>query len=119
MAYLDGSVGPLDAPEAVRWLTKAAEAGVPEARLNLGLLCLEGRPGIVRDLAQGRWLRAAAKSGNFCAEYNLGVLYNTGLGVALDGKEAQKWFHRALSHVGPNGTLADVARSCGAGPDAR
>jgi TPR repeat protein len=74
----------------------------------------------MRDFALGRrWLTAAAKRGNPCAEYNLGVLYNTGLGVAVDAKEAQKWFRRAVSHVGQNGTMADLARSCGSGPDAR
>jgi TPR repeat protein len=46
-------------------------------------------------------------------------LYNAGLGVASGTKEAQKWFRRAASHAAPNGTLADVAQSCGTGPDAR
>jgi len=119
MAYLNGTGGHEDAPGGIRWLLKAAEAGVPEAQHNLGLIYAEGRPGIMRDPALGRrWLTAAAKRGNPCAEYNLGVLYNTGLGVAVDAKEAQKWFRRAVSHVGQKGTMADLARSCGSGPDA-
>lgn len=40
-------------------------------------------------------VQKAAEQGDAMAQFNLGVMYNTGLGVAQDYKQAVAWFRKA------------------------
>jgi TPR repeat protein len=73
MMYRNGSVHfPQDVPEAWPWLLKAAEAGHPEAMLQIGQLMAWGYGG-PKDAAQGRqWLQRAKSLGLSEADTHLG-----------------------------------------------
>jgi len=61
LACRNGDGRPRDAAAAVRWLTRAAEGGVPEAMFTLSNMLAEGE-GVTPDaVAARRWLEAAAQ----------------------------------------------------------
>ena len=45
--------------------------------------------------AVNKWYSEAAEQGDADAQYNLGLMYDHGLGVAPDAKEAVKWYRLA------------------------
>lgn len=45
--------------------------------------------------AGARWIRAAAEQGETTAQYNLGMVYEHGMGVPVDSKEAARWYQAA------------------------
>jgi len=67
--------------QAVRWFTKAAEAGLPQAMFNLGALLDEG-PGVAAPdyPAAAGWYRRAADAGVGEAANNLSGMYTFGRG---------------------------------------
>ena len=76
------------------WLP-LAEAGMPEAQLNLGLLYQSGR-GVDIDLEQAfYWFDRAASEGLAEAHFNLGLMYFDGRGVERDHENAFKRFQSA------------------------
>jgi TPR repeat protein len=84
--------------EAVKWDRKAAEGGEPHAKVNLGLMLLDGR-GVEQNEIEGiKWLRAAAEDGIVDACMWLGQAYEKGSGaVQQDHIEALQWFLKAGS----------------------
>mmetsp|Transcript_27370 Transcript_27370/g.44552 ORF Transcript_27370/g.44552 Transcript_27370/m.44552 type:complete len:1085 (-) Transcript_27370:89-3343(-) len=51
-------------PDALKWITKSAELGFPEAQSMLGRLYVTGEEGVPVDMAKGRhWLERAAAQG--------------------------------------------------------
>ncbi len=97
--------------ETAYWLIKPlAEAGLPEAQLNLGLLYEKGQ-GVPQDYAEAlkwnrkaaeqgnakalEWFHKAAEQGNADAQFHLGLMYDKRLGVAQDYAEAVKWYREA------------------------
>ena len=74
---------------------KAAEQGLAEAQIVLGLMYARGE-GVAQDDKQAvAWYRKAAEQGNVDAQYNLGVKYEYGKGVAQDYKQAVAWYRKA------------------------
>jgi len=70
--------------QAVAWFTKGAEAGLPQARFNLGILLEEGTGVAAPDcLAAADWYRRAAETGHGRAANNLSVMYTVGRGWGL------------------------------------
>ena len=68
---------------AVKWLTKAAEAGLPNAMYNLGCMLDEGVGVAAPDCpAAAGWFRRAADAGVGEAAVNLCSLYTLGRGWA-------------------------------------
>jgi TPR repeat protein len=64
-----------DAPEAVKWLRKAAEQGDADSQVNLGNMYTDGAV-FPRDFAKAMKLyRKAAEQGNAMALHNLGLMY--------------------------------------------
>ncbi len=61
-------------------LLLAANANLPEAQNELGVLYLSGNLGAVDGPAAIAWLTRSAKNGNPQAQYNLGGLYERGMG---------------------------------------
>ena len=71
---------------------RAAEAGLPEAELNVAIMLDSGR-GVDRDAVQAAiWYARSATHGNRRAAYNLGQLYEAGEGVPLNLDVARAWF---------------------------
>jgi TPR repeat protein len=69
--------------QAVGWFTKGAEAGLPDARYDLGC-CLDEGEGVATPdcLAAADWYRHAADAGHGSAAHNLSTMYTLGRGRA-------------------------------------
>jgi TPR repeat protein len=81
--------------DAVAWYRRAAEAGSPEAQLELGTALYLGR-GTARDAASAaHWFREAAKAGDVGAMYLLASMYEQGDGVESDLRLARYWYATA------------------------
>ncbi|MCO5168849.1 MAG: hypothetical protein M9894_21125 [Planctomycetes bacterium] len=83
------------APDAVRWLRRAAEAGEPTAMWRLGTILRDGSHGAARDVEEGRrwWARAAAA------------------GVAEARAELTRWGEGgAVDEAAANGVDAEAGR---------
>ena len=67
--------------QAVEWLTKGAEAGLPKAMYNVGC-CLDAGKGVAAlDYpAAADWYRRAADAGLGDAAHNLSLMYSVGRG---------------------------------------
>lgn len=71
LCYANGNGVEVDLAEAVRWLRKAVERGLPEAQFNLGM-CLSRGVGVEKNVAEGAmWLNSAARQGDAEAEWIL------------------------------------------------
>lgn len=113
--WLAGAIGSLQAAEmtaaeAIRsgdyatartLLQPQADAGDPQAQLNLGLLYATGRGG-AKDLREAAaWYRRAAEQGLPAAQNNLANAYLQGLGVDVAPDEAARWLQRAAEQGDP------------------
>ncbi|MEJ5230578.1 MAG: caspase family protein [Geminicoccaceae bacterium] len=80
-----------DLPNAVGWYARAAEAGQPNAFINLGRLLREGGPGLPPDPDWAAyWLAAAAERGNIWGHVQLARLQLSGtLGAKEEGAAAR------------------------------
>ena len=86
------------------WLP-LAEAGMPEAQLNLGKLYQSGQ-GVDLDLEKAfYWFEQAASLGLAEAHLNMGVMYLEGLGVETDVNAALRGFQFAAEHDLARGTF--------------
>jgi len=73
--------------QAVEWLTKGAEAGLPMAMFNLGVQLDQGGGGAAPDYpAAAGWYRRAADAGDSDAAHNLSGMYTTGRGRVIEKK---------------------------------
>jgi TPR repeat protein len=86
-----------DYATALRLLKPLAEAGYPEAQINLGNMFFDGN-GVPLDYAESvKWYLLAADHGNTEAQIALGFLYKYGEAVRFDYVQAYKWFDLAGS----------------------
>jgi len=100
-----------DSESAIRLLHRAANAGLPGAQFDLGLLYEKGE-GVRRDPAEAAgWYRKAAEAGLPTAQTNLGLLYSVGRGVEKDPESAVDWFRKAAKGGDPMGQAALGAAS--------
>ncbi len=81
--------------EAIKWFTKAAENGYPDAQSELGFMYLNGEGVTVNKSEAARWLRKAGENGDALAQQAVGYMYKNGDGVPRNLSEAQKWFRMA------------------------
>ena len=66
---------------AMKWGTKAAEAGLPQALMSLGVMLDSGKGGAAPDYtAAADWYRRAADAGHELAANNLSLMYTVGRG---------------------------------------
>ncbi|HKU55265.1 MAG TPA: hypothetical protein VJP60_07855 [Rhizomicrobium sp.] len=95
---LDGSgAAAVNLPDAVKYLSRAAEAGQPVAQFRLGTL-YEHADGVGMDTAKAaHWYQLAAEHGNRKAMHNLGVFYASGALGKKDLPQAARWFAKAAS----------------------
>jgi len=92
--YLDAKpvVTERNIPEAVKFLTQAAEANEPRAQFEMGSLTEYGT-GVPRDLAKAaEWYMKAALRGHVQGQYNVATMLETGDGLGQDKIEALKFY---------------------------
>ena len=93
---------PPDHAEAVDWWLLAAEKGSAEAAHNLGVVYLEGRPGVATDeVLSVKWVTAAAKRGEPKSLFYLGRRFAEGKGVRLARSRAHRRSSRPPAHHQP------------------
>lgn len=68
-------------PQALKWLTKAAEVGIADAQFQVGYALLFGNETQADDIAGVTWLKQAASHGQADAQSLLGFCYLWGKGV--------------------------------------
>lgn len=91
---IEGRGGPVDIPNAVKWLEKAVAKNHLEASTLLARVYLTGMPGgVERDpVRAAKLLAGTAARGDAEAQYYLGLLYRSGQGVEQDATAAFNWF---------------------------
>ena len=86
---------PSDPAQRLAYFQRGAQAGDPEAELQLAILYAKGE-GVAQDYTiAAKWFRAAAEQGLARAQYDLGVLYERGRGVPTDAAQAASWYRKA------------------------
>jgi uncharacterized protein len=95
--------------EALRLMTRAAEAGFVTAMVGLAELHEQGRAGLKVDLAQSvLWSRRAAEAGSVDAQVDVATAHYLGRGAAKDVALAARWYRRAAQR-GDVGAMFIVA----------
>ncbi|MDC3124144.1 caspase family protein [Gammaproteobacteria bacterium] len=97
MMLKKGDLVEQDSVAALKWMTKAAHGGLPEAQVWLGLSYSNGE-GVIKDEAKAiEWYLKAAKQEDDFAQNNLGWAYEHGEGVEIDPIEAVRWYKSAVA----------------------
>jgi localization factor PodJL len=95
---VDGTNGvPVNLPDAVKFLTQAAEKGQAVAQYRLGTLYERGQGVAVDGIKAVHWYGLAAAQGNRKAMHNLAVAYASGTGGKRSMAEAARWFAKAAA----------------------
>jgi TPR repeat protein len=82
--------------EAVRLMTRAAEAGFVTAMVGLAELHEQGRAGLAVDLPRSvQWQRRAAEAGSVDAQVALATAFYLGRGTPRDPALAARWYRVA------------------------
>jgi TPR repeat protein len=80
---------------------KRAESGDVDKQMSVGCDFLDGK-GVEKNEKQGLyWLNSAVTAGSAAAAYELAGRYETGKGVAKDGKETLRLYEVAAGHLSP------------------
>ncbi len=94
-AYERGEGVPVLEYEASHWISRAADAGLINARLHMGELYLTGW-GVEPDPAEAyRLFSMVAAKGDVRGEYRLGLCYLNGVGVVKDPRRAMHHLKQA------------------------
>ena len=89
---------PKDAVLALSWYVKAAESGSAKGRYEYADALQKGELGITQDTAKAfRLFVLSAGQGYAKSQHRLGECYAKGLGVAVDGKKAERWLLKAAA----------------------
>jgi uncharacterized protein len=95
--------------EALRLMTRAAEAGFVTAMVGLAELHELGHAGLKVDLAQSvLWSRRAAEAGSVDAQVDVATAHYLGRGAAKDVAAAARWY-RIAAQRGDVGAMFIVA----------
>lgn len=109
--FANEKISPTDGLTGYAHLLAAANANLPQAQNELGLLYISGKLGVADGPAGVAWLTRAAKSGHPQAQFNLGSIYvQGGGGVEQNLKNAAELFALAANqgHVGAMNGLAQL-----------
>ena len=99
--YKTGNCVQASDPKALAWFLKAAENGNAAASTALGKLYYQGSERIAPDYKEAfRWLSNGVILLDPQAFYYLGLMYQQGIGVRLNYKEAYKLFDLSM-HLSP------------------
>jgi len=106
--FTNGVDLPKDYAESASWLRKGAERGDKDAQVLLANALINSP--IPHDYAGARyWCERAAKQQSPAGEYCLGVIYEQGVGIEKNPKEATKWYLLA-AHWGNARAMESVGR---------
>jgi localization factor PodJL len=94
---LDGTGKPVNLPEAVKFLTLAAEKGQAVAQYRLGTLYERGQGVTADPVKAAHWYELSANQGNRKAMHNLAVSYASGAAGKKNMAEAARWFAKAAA----------------------
>ncbi|HEY8253071.1 MAG TPA: hypothetical protein VIG39_00440 [Rhizomicrobium sp.] len=94
---LDGTGQPVNLPDAVKFLTQAAEKGQAVAQYRLGTLYERGQGVAADPVKAAHWYELSANQGNRKAMHNLAVSYAGGASGKKNMAEAARWFTKAAS----------------------
>ena len=86
-----------DFAAAARWFMKAAEQGVAEAQLHLGVMLLNGYGVEENPRRAFKWVKEAADQGLAGANRELGMMYVEGKGVDMDRDVGMRYLATAAS----------------------
>ena len=82
--------------EAIKWMTKSAEQGHTPAAYALGKLYCGGKNEFPKDYKKAAYFtKKAAELGHVKSQFHMGYMYEKGIGVKQDMKEAVKWYRKA------------------------
>ena len=105
--YLSGQGVTPSAPEAARWFQQAADASLPLAMVNLGILLMQGAEGVQADPDKSQFLiRAAAEEGFAPAQAIMGKQAEKNGNDDGDPVEARAWYEKAAAQENADGLLA-------------
>lgn len=89
------------AADGVKWLTRAAEAGVVTAQIRLAGMYRTG-DGVPRDATRAwTWTRRAAEQGDAPSQNAAGAALFSGTGVKKDPAAAADWYRRSAGQGNP------------------
>lgn len=111
------AIGRIDDPRTLDLLQLFAQQGHATAQFNLGLFHLRGTSGPIDRAAALHWIRHAAEQDLPIAQARLGAMYETGTAVDADLVAAHMW-SRLAADQGDRDAAAAVARiECRLGAD--
>lgn len=88
---------PANLPDAVKFLSQAAEKGQAVAQYRLGTLYERGQGVAADPVKAAHWYELSANQGNRKAMHNLAVSYASGVGGKKNMAEAARWFAKAAA----------------------
>lgn len=107
----------IDPSSSIKWYSKSAEQGYPDAELALSSWYLSGCSGVLlaSDSEAFTWAKKAADRGHTKAEYQVGNYYEVGVGVESNQSEALRWYAKAATkgHKRAGQRLADLRKRMG------
>lgn len=113
--HLRGERRDASVAEAVRLMTRAAEAGFVTAMVGLGELYERGHAALKPDLPLAvQWFRRAAEAGSVEAQLAVGTAHYLGRGAPLDKTAAARWY-RLAAQGGDGGAMYLYASMCESG----
>ncbi len=92
-----GMLGKRDDELTVRWMRAAADAGMPNAMVAMGLLTHDAR---ASGDSAADWFERAAKAGDAQGQFLYAVALKEGDGRKKNVKDAKQWVERALAQPG-------------------
>lgn len=118
VCYEHGLLGcQVDPSSSIKWYSKSAEQGFPDAELALSSWYLSGSNGILQasDSDAFAWAKKAADRGHTKAEYQVGNYYEVGVGIESDSEEALRWYAKAAAkgHKRATQRLTDLRKRMG------
>lgn len=94
-AYLNGNYDQkLDIAKAFEWSKKAADRGSSRAKLNLGVIYLNGYQGEFDYVRAKSLFEQANQAGESKAARYLGIVFERGLGVSQDYSKAAQYYQQ-------------------------
>lgn len=113
--HLLGELPHASTREAVKLMTRAAEAGFVTAIFSLAQLHESGQAGLQANLVEAnRWYLRAAEAGSVDGQVAIATAYYLGRGAAKDAAQAARWF-RIAAQGGDVGAMYVYASMAEAG----
>jgi len=94
LMYDGGLLGAKSEKDMIYWMRAAAEGGMPNAMVAMGLLIHDGR---IKSGLAADWFEKAAKAGDAQGQFLFAVALKEGDGRPQNLIEARQWVDRALS----------------------